>query len=428
MPIPVVCPSCQHSFAVPDRYAGKRGKCPECESVFRAPTGDEELTIVQASPPPAPPAAPLAEAPPVLVAPLAPSASAVEPSANLDFVFPESFAPRPHAAVSLAKPADTRQRAAHGERGETVPGKSSPKGLLIGTIAGGAVLVVAGLAAVIWIASNSFKPMPVASKGIKKGASGETSPKKKQSISPALAKRDAQAFERTGTAETADKSEHDLGQLPEFEKPAPVAPLPVPAPEPPLAPKAATLSVELIERLAEECQALAWKPTDQEQFTRFQELARLVTQAKASEGDETLPEETRQDLGAAAQGVLETLASTPWPEEPQLTEINKLSAAALKSDELGTFAYAVVIGGIPSVPDLEDRNLIIFELSGTKDTIAVPVKTQLEETRQGSRWLVLGQRNPGPQFEVVLRGEGSERKIRPALVEATRIVGEPKKE
>ena len=41
MPIPVRCPSCEHAFRVPDKYAGKRGKCPQCKAVFVAQAADE---------------------------------------------------------------------------------------------------------------------------------------------------------------------------------------------------------------------------------------------------------------------------------------------------------------------------------------------------------------------------------------------------
>jgi len=37
MAIPVECPSCEHSFSVPDKYAGKKGKCPACDTVFETP-------------------------------------------------------------------------------------------------------------------------------------------------------------------------------------------------------------------------------------------------------------------------------------------------------------------------------------------------------------------------------------------------------
>ncbi|HTN75098.1 MAG TPA: trypsin-like peptidase domain-containing protein [Pirellulaceae bacterium] len=36
MSIPVQCPACQHAFAVADRFAGKKGKCPKCGAIFKA--------------------------------------------------------------------------------------------------------------------------------------------------------------------------------------------------------------------------------------------------------------------------------------------------------------------------------------------------------------------------------------------------------
>jgi hypothetical protein len=38
MSIPVICPACDYAFAVPDQYAGKKGKCPKCRAIFRAPS------------------------------------------------------------------------------------------------------------------------------------------------------------------------------------------------------------------------------------------------------------------------------------------------------------------------------------------------------------------------------------------------------
>ncbi len=37
MPIPVVCPGCQATFRVSDKYAGKKGPCPKCKAVISIP-------------------------------------------------------------------------------------------------------------------------------------------------------------------------------------------------------------------------------------------------------------------------------------------------------------------------------------------------------------------------------------------------------
>lgn len=42
MPIPVTCPTCQRTFRVGDRFAGRRGLCPGCRSVVEVPGEDLE--------------------------------------------------------------------------------------------------------------------------------------------------------------------------------------------------------------------------------------------------------------------------------------------------------------------------------------------------------------------------------------------------
>lgn len=46
MPIPVTCPTCHRTFRVPDRFAGRRGLCPDCQSIVAVP--DEELVQLDA--------------------------------------------------------------------------------------------------------------------------------------------------------------------------------------------------------------------------------------------------------------------------------------------------------------------------------------------------------------------------------------------
>ena len=58
MSISVECPACEFTFSVPDSYAGKRGKCPECGSVSLAPEVDDLDTAVDVAASIAPPPAP----------------------------------------------------------------------------------------------------------------------------------------------------------------------------------------------------------------------------------------------------------------------------------------------------------------------------------------------------------------------------------
>lgn len=63
MAISIRCPQCATEFDVPDTFAGKLGKCPECNAVLRAPGGGDEPAPTRAAPA-LPKAKPLAKAAP----------------------------------------------------------------------------------------------------------------------------------------------------------------------------------------------------------------------------------------------------------------------------------------------------------------------------------------------------------------------------
>lgn len=45
MPIPVVCPGCKKRFSVSDKFAGKKGPCPQCKTVIQVPEKGEEIVV-----------------------------------------------------------------------------------------------------------------------------------------------------------------------------------------------------------------------------------------------------------------------------------------------------------------------------------------------------------------------------------------------
>ena len=53
MSIEVRCGACQHQIRVPDKYAGKKVKCPSCEATIAVPAGASQATPVQPTPAPA---------------------------------------------------------------------------------------------------------------------------------------------------------------------------------------------------------------------------------------------------------------------------------------------------------------------------------------------------------------------------------------
>jgi len=48
MPINVVCPGCKKRFAVSDKFAGKKGPCPQCKAVIEVPKKQEEEIVIHA--------------------------------------------------------------------------------------------------------------------------------------------------------------------------------------------------------------------------------------------------------------------------------------------------------------------------------------------------------------------------------------------
>lgn len=45
MPISVVCPGCKKRFNVSDKFAGKKGPCPQCKAIITVPEKIEEVVI-----------------------------------------------------------------------------------------------------------------------------------------------------------------------------------------------------------------------------------------------------------------------------------------------------------------------------------------------------------------------------------------------
>ncbi len=45
MPINVVCPGCKKRFKVSDKYAGQKGPCPQCKTVIEIPEAGDEVVV-----------------------------------------------------------------------------------------------------------------------------------------------------------------------------------------------------------------------------------------------------------------------------------------------------------------------------------------------------------------------------------------------
>src|SRR5205085_12322442 len=71
MPIDVTCPNCKATLRAPDASAGKKIKCPKCETITEVPAAAQSapspvsaVPPASPSPPPAPPPATASAAPP----------------------------------------------------------------------------------------------------------------------------------------------------------------------------------------------------------------------------------------------------------------------------------------------------------------------------------------------------------------------------
>lgn len=150
MSIPVRCPGCQHAFAVADRFAGKKGKCPRCGAVFKAesPTGGLEISVfpeVEPSPPPAV-AAPLATAA-HSPAPLNPTVTDSGPVATFPTV------PRGTPVAAQAGPTFVSSRVSDSGPHARRP-KSSPLPLVIGLAIGALAIVGIGIGFMFSLSGN----------------------------------------------------------------------------------------------------------------------------------------------------------------------------------------------------------------------------------------------------------------------------------
>ena len=135
MTIRVECPGCEHALNVPDSYAGKKGKCPKCGTIFRAAAADEiaefpleSLEDEESDDPPAPSPAKTSKAStPKIPAPKRKVPGVPKPAKLRD----ETRPPKP-AAPADDSPADLEEVDALDAAAAEESGGGSPLGLSSG--------------------------------------------------------------------------------------------------------------------------------------------------------------------------------------------------------------------------------------------------------------------------------------------------------
>lgn len=421
MPIPIECPACDEAFAVADSGAGKKVACPRCGNINRIPgvktSGDQppakateqksQLKVAKRlSDPPATPATPPPQQPPQIKPPVSTGTEA------------PIIAPNGDARVRVNEDSETSAPSERRRRR-----KKTPAAMLWGTIALGGVAVIS-----LALYTNSVE-----------------SKKEKQELT-----------QRNGDTDGNDTGDEDVSKLPteqagtpngqenpnrpppneepfapfENEK-APDDPLvngfndaekPAPA-EPEDASSAGQFTPDAVKSLFQQCQDLNWQPETLADYAKLQGLAKLITDCGRAGESETFDADQKEAMLKAAVEVMETLSTTSWGDQLQITSINKLATEALQNQqELGVFAYAEVFAQANG--QLDGANLIIFKILGTDQHVAIAAKENSGQLTPGSRWLILGEFNFLRTIQLMDGNTGNTIKAREVL--SYYVIEEPK--
>ncbi len=391
MPIPIECPACDEAFAVADSGAGKKVACPRCGNINRIPgvkaSSDpsaekateqkSQLKVAKrlSEKEPAKPAPP-PQQPPQLTPPVATSTDT------------PSVAPTDDAMVSIRQESETPLPPSQQRRKR----KKSPAALLWGTIALGGVAVI----------SLAFYTNRLESKKLQQGLANRdqeasTSPEKRSEpidgksgqLGPENAqnKTDQPPPKEEPFAPFENEKEPDDPLVKGFgdaEKPAPT--------EPEDDSSTGQFTPDAVKSLFQQCQDLQWQPETLSDYAKLQGLAKLITDCGRAGENETFDADQKEAMLKAAVEVMETLSTTSWGDQLQISSINKLATAALQNrQELGVFAYAEVYAQVNG--QLDGANVVFFKLLGTDQHVAITVKENSGQLTTGSRWLILGEFN-----------------------------------
>jgi S1-C subfamily serine protease len=177
------------------------------------------------------------------------------------------------------------------------------------------------------------------------------------------------------------------------------------------------ITAEKLEKALEVCEDLRFVVATEEEYANLQDLAFLLTKVQELADDESVPNERREKLKAAAEKVTSRLANVPWVD---VGGINKLAVTALANPHRGTFLYVTMMGSQPNVAPLGGRNIILFKTIDAERLVVMPTKAEIAEFPRGSRWLLVGVHNPHPPTRFRMPdGQFAE------FIDAKYVIGEP---
>lgn len=395
MPISLECPACDESFSVADSGAGKKVACPRCGNINRIPgvksKGDlaggkateqnSQLKVAKR----------LSDDEPATSAPPPQQPPQVKPpvAASPDELFIVSD---DDSMVSVKRESETSSPPSERRRKR----KKTPSAVLWGTIALG------GIAVISLAAYTNYSQK----QELKKGVAGreQTAGNAKKEI----AGSNTQATPGRGQQPATANDQEKVDQPPPNEEPfapfenekEPNDPLvnsfreeekPVPT-EPEDPSSTGQFTPDAVKSLFQQCQDLQWKPETLSDYAKLQGLAKLITDCGRAGESKDFDADQKEAMLKAAVEVMETLSTTSWGDQLQITSINKLATEALQNrQELGVFAYADVYAQANG--QLDGANVVFFKLLGTDQHLAVTVKENSGQLTPGSRWLILGEFN-----------------------------------
>ena len=394
MPISIECPACDESFAVADRGAGKKVACPVCGNINRIPgvkskgdpTGkktteqNSQLTVAKrlSDDEPAAPAAP-PQQPPQIKPPVAPERDDLFTVSDDD------------PLVSVGQESETSSPPGERRRKR----KKTPAAVLWGTIALGGIAVIS-LALYTnhlekkklqeGVAKRNSAANTTSNQGAQTKAKSTDNPDQQPGTENNQGKADQPPNEEPFAPFENEKEPDDplVNSFREAEKPVPTEP------EDPSS--TGQFTPDAVKSLFQQCQDLQWKPETLSDYAKLQGLAKLITDCGRAGENEAFDADQKEAMLKAAVEVMETLSTTSWGDQLQITSTNKLATEALQNrQELGVFAYAEVY--TQANGQLDGASVVFFKLLGTDQHVAVTVKENSGQLTPGSRWLILGEFN-----------------------------------
>jgi hypothetical protein len=179
--------------------------------------------------------------------------------------------------------------------------------------------------------------------------------------------------------------------------------------------------VERLATLARQCDGRQWFPATSEQYRAFQQLALELLEAAAIADSNEVSADRRRVLNEAINRAL--AAEIEWTFAAKRKAVNQLASQAIdEGASKGLYAFGEVTYPVGRIT-INERPTVGLELSGTRETVFVPVAFGGDDLLPGTRWLIFGAYLG--RIGDLSGEEGVPGARRASLIEAKHLVGEP---